>query len=186
MRRRSCPSASTRRDHPRRSGRQHIDLGSETTREGVYPLRACNEQLERGRRHDVGDADGKYGLFLLTARSTSRATKAESLLASERTRTKQRGFLDAPDNLVAVGTPGPHDPAFQAPLLERRGDRLGLLYVRLAWRMKTKTLALRIWIGGTMAGLAGLSTCQQIPSIPTPRRGSFRLCSSRGTTRRSA
>src|SRR4029077_18299967 len=74
---------------------------------------------------------GNTGLYLLTARSTSRATKAESLLASERTRTKQRGFLDAPDNLVAVGTPGPHDPAFQAPLLERRGDRLGLLYVRL-------------------------------------------------------
>ena len=32
----------------------------------------------------------KTGLFLLTARSTSRATKANSLLAADRTKMKQR------------------------------------------------------------------------------------------------
>src|SRR4029077_7836979 len=128
---------------------------------------------------------GNTGLYLLTARSTSCATKAESLLASERTRTKQRGFLDAPDNLVAVGTPGPHDPAFQAPLLERRGDRLGLLYVRLGVADEDRKRSL------CASGLAGpwraSQACQLVSKsrrFPRPRRGSFRLCSSRGTTRR--
>ncbi|HZJ13385.1 MAG TPA: hypothetical protein VFD26_12195 [Methyloceanibacter sp.] len=59
--------------------------------EGIDPLRAGDEQLERRRGLDIGDADGENRFLLADgARSTSRATKAESLEAFDSTSTKLR------------------------------------------------------------------------------------------------
>ncbi len=73
------------------------------------------------------------GFRLLTARSTSRATKGDSLLALERARMKQRDLSNSPDDLVAVRAPGPHvagrDPALEAALLQRSDDLLRSLLV---------------------------------------------------------
>jgi hypothetical protein len=62
----------------------------ESAGEGIDPLRPGDEQLGAGCTSAMRKA--KIGFFLLTARSTSRATKAESFEALDRTRTKLRAL----------------------------------------------------------------------------------------------
>ena len=104
---------------------QPADMRREPTREGIDPLRARDEQLERRRRaRTSARRTTKIGFCLLTARSTSRATKSEPFDAFDSTRHERLGALDAPDDLVAVGAPRLHvarrDPAFEPALLEAR------------------------------------------------------------------
>ncbi|HSH63428.1 MAG TPA: hypothetical protein VK984_04875 [Methyloceanibacter sp.] len=69
--------------------RELVDMGRQPPLEGVDPLRRGDEQLERRRRPCTSSTRTvKMCLFLLTARSISRETKPELLLALDSTRMK--------------------------------------------------------------------------------------------------
>jgi hypothetical protein len=69
--------------------RQAADIGCEVPGKGVDPLRAGDEQLKGGRAGSIlASRMTKIGFCLLTARSTSRATKAEPFEPFDSTSTK--------------------------------------------------------------------------------------------------
>lgn len=109
--------------------------GGKPPGEGADPLRARNEKFERGRRHDVLDANGEDGLILADRpldlpRDEARAVARFRQHEDERTRP-----LEAPDDLVAIGAARPHvarrNPALEASLLEGIRDLLRLLPIGL-------------------------------------------------------
>src|SRR5581483_696156 len=117
---------------PSEQMRQAVDLGA-VTGEGVDPLRARNEQLERGRRLYILDADGK-DRFPLADRTLDLARNERRLVARFREDEDEAArLLDTADDLVAVTLAGPYvarrDPAFEAPLLQRGRNLLRALLV---------------------------------------------------------
>ena len=90
-------------EHGRRADRHAAPSLPEKA--SIHCVPEMNSSSE-GEGSHVATRTAKIGFFLLTARSTSRATKAESLEAFDSTRHEASRALDAPDDLVAVRAPG--------------------------------------------------------------------------------